>query len=662
MLSATDITAAITCAEASTASHTSLSCARSPDVFLHLRVVYIVTMGDASRPTNGSEPAYLAIARRKLNLREEALHTPSSISIRVPTDLLPTDPLKSGDKSAQNVSHIPSKLLDELEIEIASLSIPALLSRIRSGRYTSSIVTAAYIRRASITHQLTNCVTEPLFTRALSRAADLDKFTAQNNGATIGPLHGLPVSVKDTFNVAGYDSTIGLASLCFSPAKTNAPLVDLLESLGAIVIAKTNVPQTMASLDSVNNVFGRTMNPFNRRLTAGGSSGGEGVLVAMGGSAIGFGTDVGGSIRIPAMCNGIYGVKPSVGRVPFGGQQGGGQDGMGRVGVQAVAGPVARSMEDINIVMQAILPEAWKFGEDCTSMLRSWPINNRHPSPSNQPRFRNRPHHGSGPHGEFTIGILRSDNNTHLLPPIARIIDETAQSLRQHAEHLHLRIVDLPTPPAWQKSQSLMSKLMGLDGGATMSKLLLDTDEPLVPWMQTRFKHNGKPQSLTRAAELQSARSQLEKDLLSQLWGVYTDPHGRRHRRVDAVVCPLAPHPVPEIERYNAVGYTSSWVLFDYPAGTVPVREMREEDLELGVAMDKENKLERLGSWDERSRELWDEKCTDRRVYLGSKLSVQCVTGRGEDEKLLWFMGLVDGCVKRGQRGGGKYSKAAGKI
>jgi Asp-tRNA(Asn)/Glu-tRNA(Gln) amidotransferase A subunit family amidase len=157
-------------------------------------------------------------------------------------------------------------------------------------------------------------LTEPLFTGAIKRGRELDEHL-KRTGKTVGPLHGLPVSVKDTFNVKGVDSSIGLAALAFKPATKNARLVDLLLSLGAIIISKTNMPQTIAALDSCNHLFGRTLNPLNRQLSAGGSSGGEGVLLSMRGSMIGFGTDVGGSIRIPAMCNGIYGFKPSVGRV-----------------------------------------------------------------------------------------------------------------------------------------------------------------------------------------------------------------------------------------------------------------------------------------------------------------------------------------------------------
>jgi len=365
----------------------------------------------------------------------------------------------------------------------------------------------------------------------------------------------------------------------------------------------------------------------------------------MGGSAVGFGTDIGGSIRVPAMCNGVFGLKPSVGRVPYGGQQGTGLEGLSRTSVQSVAGPIARSVADIELVMREIVPRASLYGEDCIPAPRFLRAGGPHGRMRGHGARRLR---GSGPHGEFVIGILRSDGNCQLLPPISNIIGEVADALRAASQRYNIRVVNLPTPRAWTKSQSVMSKLMSVDGGATMSAMIQETGEPLVPWMQTRFKHGGQPQTLTRVAEIQAQRADLEREMLKDVWGVRTGEHGQKTRGVDAIICPVAPHPVPEIERYNSVGYTSSWVFFDYPAGTVPVRDVKESDLELGKELDTSLKV--LSTWDEKCRELWDEGKTDRKVYLGSKLSVQCVTARLEDEKLTHVIRLVDESVKRGGR------------
>lgn len=578
--------------------------------------------------TSPDEAPWKAIAQRKQ--AERSSRIPSKW--RLPTHILPKDPplLSHG---AQNVLSLPRQFLSQAEIAITeSYSIPSLLSAL-SGRKLSAVeVIDAFCHRAAIAQQLTNCLTEPLFEDALLRARELDRYR-EEHGQPVGPLHGLPVSVKDTFDIKGVDSSIGLAYRCHKPAGENAPLVSLLLSLGCVIVAKTNIPQTLASLDSVNNVFGRTMNPLNRLCTAGGSSGGEGVLVAMKGCMIGIGTDIGGSIRVPAMCNGVYGFKPSIGRVPYGGQALVAPDGMSRTSVQAVAGPIARSVEDIDALLREVIPRASLWGEDC--LPGTW-------SPTPPTRVQ-----GSGPNGELVIGVLRSDGNCSLLPPIENILAEVSAKLSSSSSNIE--IVDLPTPPAWTKSQSVVSKLMGVDGAGHMAHMINSTGEPLVPWMSTRFR-SGKPQPLPRVAQLQAQRGALEREML-KLW-VRDDQEGRRRQLLDAIVCPVAPHPVPPIDGYNAVGMTSSWVLFDYPAGTLPVRQVTERDLQLGKPLGGTS----LGSWDAKNRELWDEKLLDRRVYLGTPLSVQVVVPRGRDEWLCRVMGVIDKVVN-GVGGGGPRAK-----
>jgi Asp-tRNA(Asn)/Glu-tRNA(Gln) amidotransferase A subunit family amidase len=562
-----------------------------------------------------TEPAYIKISERKQRDRSQLL--PSQW--RVPNHLLATDP-PSLSLGPQNVLSVPSKLLSPKELAITeTYSVPDILSAIARQDLSSSEVTSAFIHRATIAQDLTNCITEVLFERATKRAKELDDYLATHK-TTIGPLHGLVVSVKDTFYIKGYDSSIGLASLCYKPATTNAPLIDALESLGCIIIAKTNIPQTLASLDSVNNVWGRTMNPTNRNCTAGGSSGGEGVMVAMKACMVGVGTDIGGSIRVPAYVNGVVGFKPSEGRWPYGGQQGTGIEGGSALGVQAVAGPIARTVSDAWLVFREVCKVSALFADDVIPTPLSW----NHINLSG-------PKAGSGNNGQFVVGVLRSDGNSALLPPIDKIMTETASLLRNAG----VQVIEIATPPAWKTSQSAMSKIMGVGGNNRLDSMIKATGEPLVPWMTTRFRA-GPPQNYERMAELQVQRQKLQKDMIDSVWTT-TDSFGRRRKKLDAIICPLAAHPVPPIEGYNAVGYTSSWVYLDCPSGSVPIRDFAEADMELGKPM--EGKAS--SSWDEKSRELWDEKVTDRRVYLGTKLSVQVVVPRLEDEKLAVAMDVV---------------------
>ncbi|KAL2838032.1 amidase signature domain-containing protein [Aspergillus pseudoustus] len=563
---------------------------------------------------------YSAIAQRKQaqvleRIPQEWRLSPSQIP---PGMHSPAESVENVQYDRVNVLDIPRScgLLSQKDLDITeNWDVKGLLGQIRCRKLTSKEVIEAFCKRAAIAHQITRCLTEPLFDSALQRARELDDHI-NRTGTPMGPLHGLPVSVKDSFHVAGVDSSVGIAALAEKPATNNAPLVALLQSLGAIVITKTNVPQTMGALDSVNHLFGRTLNPLNRQLTVGGSTGGEGALLALRGSMIGFGTDIGGSIRIPAMCNGLYGFKPSQGRVPFGGQTDGQPRAKGRVSIQAVAGPIARSIHDIDAVMTHLVPRARWFGADC--IPGAWPS----------------PLSTFSQQKPVTIGVLQSDRLVEPLPPIAKVLNEVAAALRRTPG---VKVVDIPVPVALSKCQALAGRLMGVDGGITMLDLVESTGETLIPWLKSRTKR-GKPLTLSQLAEMQAQRGEIELELRRQLW---TLDNGSE-QKVDAIIHPVAPHPVPELDRYNAVGYTSSFVLLDYPAGVVPVRKFGEGDLERGVEM--ESKV--IGSWDKKNRELWNEKTVDRTVYLGSPLSVQVITPRQHDYELYQAMELIDRAIK----------------
>ncbi|KAJ6488681.1 amidase [Mycena vitilis] len=214
-----------------------------------------------------------------------------------------------------------------------------IVQKIQHGEWTSTQVVSAYIARAGVAQNTTNCVTEVLFVEALKQARDLDAEFASTQKLR-GPLHGVPISIK------GFDSSMGFSRLLQKPASSDADIVALLKSAGAIPIVKTNVPQTMFSFECCNPVFGRTVNPYNSAFTSGGSSGGEAALLSMDGSALGVGSDVGGSLRIPAALCGVYSLKPSPLRVSY---SGGGSAVPGFEGVVTVVGPMARSVEDLDI-------------------------------------------------------------------------------------------------------------------------------------------------------------------------------------------------------------------------------------------------------------------------------------------------------------------------
>ena len=146
----------------------------------------------------------------------------------------------------------------------------------------------------------------------MARAKFLDDYL-EKNGEVIGPLHGLPISMKDCFIIPPHPASLGMA--CYAN-ETHTPqqasvIVDILASLGAVFYVKTNVPVAMMMMETINHVWGETTGAYHTGTSPGGSSGGEAVLLAMRGSPLGIGTDIGGSIRIPSSFNGLYGLKPT---------------------------------------------------------------------------------------------------------------------------------------------------------------------------------------------------------------------------------------------------------------------------------------------------------------------------------------------------------------
>jgi hypothetical protein len=143
----------------------------------------------------------------------------------------------------------------------------------------------------------TNCLLETCFDRALAAARARDEHLSKT-GKPLGPFHGLPISLKDSFNLKGLDTTLGLVANVGEPAESDSTLVKLLESLGAVIYVKTNVPVGLMMTETVNNITGRTLNPRNKLLTPGGSSGGEAALVLLKGSPLGIGSDLGRNMSL----------------------------------------------------------------------------------------------------------------------------------------------------------------------------------------------------------------------------------------------------------------------------------------------------------------------------------------------------------------------------
>jgi fatty acid amide hydrolase 2 len=199
------------------------------------------------------------------------------------------------------------------------LSATTLAEWIRTGRVTSAQVVEAHIAQVRKVNPVIRAMVETRFESARAEAAAADDAVAAGK-TDLPPFHGVPCSIKESFGLTGMRNTGGLYSHRNVVATRDAVTVERLRAAGAIPLGTTNVSELCMWMESDNCVYGRTLNPYRQTRTVGGSSGGEGAIVACGAAPFGLGSDIGGSIRMPAFFNGVFGHKCTGGLVSNEGQ------------------------------------------------------------------------------------------------------------------------------------------------------------------------------------------------------------------------------------------------------------------------------------------------------------------------------------------------------
>jgi fatty acid amide hydrolase 2 len=202
---------------------------------------------------------------------------------------------------------------------LLTLSATDLAARIRGRELTSIEVVDAHIQRIEAVNPRLNAVVCSRFDEAYGEARAADAALARGD-ADLGPLHGVPCSIKECFALTGMPNTAGLVARKGQLATTDAFAVARLREAGAIPLGVTNTSELCMWMESNNKVYGRTSNPYDATRIVGGSSGGEGAIIGAGGAPFGLGSDIGGSIRMPAFFNGVFGHKPTGGLVCNDGQ------------------------------------------------------------------------------------------------------------------------------------------------------------------------------------------------------------------------------------------------------------------------------------------------------------------------------------------------------
>ncbi|KAI9006758.1 amidase signature domain-containing protein [Hyaloraphidium curvatum] len=523
------------------------------------------------------------------------------------------------------------------ELEITGKSGTEVVAKLAKKEWTCVEVTEAICHRAAVAHQITNCLTEIMFEDALKRAAELDA----NPPSPLPPLFGLPISIKDLFDYPGVDSTIGLAAWIGNArqgAAGRSVVVRVLEEQGAIVFAKTNIPQIMMTYESWNPVFGTTLNPHNLALTAGGSSSGEGALVALRGSWIGVGTDLGGSIRIPGMFNGIYSLRPSINRLS---RKGGRVVYLGTPGgIYGVQGPMANTIDDLDLYLRAFVSSHQaRYDPDVI------PLPYSPPAPL-KPKLRVGYYH--------TNGLLLPS------PPIARAVKIACEALRAQGHEV--------VPFEVTESDTLLGVMYALwtsDGHAALKKILKDSGERVDEYIEDPFLKfgNGKfleddwanDEAAKRVGIWEQKAGEGKGCTVAQAWELVLQRDAFKHRYldqlnesgVDAIICPVMALPaVPHRtgRKFMAsLTYTMLYSLLDWSAGTVPISNV---DAALDApypASDKYNAFERM---------LHSFYAPEK--FASAPTGVQVVGRRLDEERTLQVMRVVDAAVKDYKAKGGK--------
>ena len=389
----------------------------------------------------------------------------------------------------------------------------------------------------------------------LAQAREAEKAVLRKNKDELGPLHGVPVSIKSSIDVAGHLCEAGTRLRAGYIAAEDAPLVARLRSAGAVILGVTNAPELLMAWETDNLLYGRTNNPWDLTRTAGGSSGGEAAAIAAGLSAGGVGSDGGGSIRVPAHFCGICGLKPTPGRIPSTGHF---PKSGGPFALIGVVGPMARTIEDVRTLFEVMA--GWDDGDACAAPVEVRAIQ--------ETTVR-------GVH----IGFFEDDGRTPVTKETRSAVNRAASLLLSCGFH-----VDAFRPEGLEEARQRWWEFFGTAGGMILGPMLRGRESELSPillefqsWTNAAPAHTGE--SLL-AAWL--GRDEVREKILLQM------------RKYPVLICPTAAIPAfrhgerewlvegKTVKYLDAWSYCEWFNLLGFPAAVVPMG-YSEQGLPIGV-------------------------------------------------------------------------------
>ncbi|XP_062419622.1 fatty-acid amide hydrolase 1 [Pungitius pungitius] len=504
---------------------------------------------------------------------------------------------------------------------ILAKSLTELTNNLQEGSLSPEDVFYSYMEKTLDVNKDLNCCTGIL----LESFEELKTIASKKEGL----LYGVPVSIKENYAYKDHDSSCGVVVNLDRPAHKDSVIVEVLKRQGAIPFVKTNLPQALLNYDCGNPIYGQTVNPRNPQKTSGGSSGGEGALVGGGGSVLGFGSDVGGSIRIPASFCGICGLKATAGRLSSKGLK---PIYRGQKSVMSSPGPMARDVDGLALGMRALL---------CDHMFALDPT--VPPIPFDMQIYQS-----SKP---LRIGYLEDDGYTQPSPSMARGVREVKALLEQAG---HTLVPYTPLKITYAVHELLIKGILA-DGANTLIKKLEGSPvdpclrEQVIPyylphWLKKTLSFLLKP-VLPRASAV--LRSLCGVGSVENLWKQHGDVEDYieetiaewRRLNIDVLLCPVIGPAYNFLycgRSSGALSYTLLYNLLTFPAGVVPVSTVTAGD------------EEELGSYEGHFRDHLD-KLFKQAVSGGEGLpvAVQCVALPWQDELCLRFMKEVERLVQQ---------------
>ena len=374
-------------------------------------------------------------------------------------------------------------------------------------------------------------------------------------GVTLGPMHGVPISIKSSIDVAGLRCEAGTRLRAGHVASEDAPLVARLRHAGAIILGVTNTPELLMAWETDNLLYGRTNSPWDLERTAGGSSGGEAAAIAAGMSAGGVGSDGGGSIRVPAHFSGICGLKPTPGRVPATGHF---PASGGPFALIGVVGPMARTMGDVRALFEVM--QGADDGDTCAA-----PVPPRWPSDEETKQLR--------------VGYFEDDARTPVTAETRAAVRAAAKALQDAGFQ-----VEPFRPEGLEEARVLWKKFFVTAGGMLIRPMFHGRERHLSPTLKQFLDWSAAELPLTGKGLLEAwiARDMLRARFLAQM------------RQYPILLCPAAAIPAfrhgertwtidgKTVEYLDAWSYTEWFNLLGNPAAVVPISHSAE-GLPIGV-------------------------------------------------------------------------------